>query len=159
MTPITWTEAHRIEARRRCYEIAAVMAESLPDWQPGALIASYGSAESMRLVLRAMGCDPARIARELRRVDGLATGRLVRTVRWRVRTVYPASAGSTHDMLDRDEAQRCAVVDPTRRRVVRPPRTLRRWPTWSETRARRVTRRRIDVAWERARRRFVVRSG
>ena len=83
MTPITWTEAHRIEARRRCYEIAAVMAESLPDWQPGALIASYGSAESMRLVLRAMGCDPARIARELRRVDGLATGRLVRVVVWR----------------------------------------------------------------------------
>ena len=100
--PITWTQAHRIESRRRCYELAATQ-----DIHPTVLLATYASAESMRLVLRALGLDPARVAREIRRVDGLATGRLVRVTVWRGRATYLLGAGST-TIDDRD---RTAHVD------------------------------------------------
>lgn len=79
-----WTEAHEAERHRRTYEIAATL-------RPVEAVAmvrhdfhgSIGEA-GWRRVLDGAGLDPARIDREVRRVRGLARGRLMRETWWRV---------------------------------------------------------------------------
>lgn len=87
---IKWTEAHRREARARLYQIAAEMLIAGLAWSHAVDVAMDGSAAvsepGFRACLRHYGeFDPARIDREVRRVDGLATGRLVRETVWAVR--------------------------------------------------------------------------
>lgn len=100
---LEWTVAHRREARSRLYQIAAeMMLAGVPEtggrrrrWKPGknpnALIGLYHRCESEREFRSAMEWDtkfkPARIDREVRRVDALATGRLVRETVWQARHV------------------------------------------------------------------------
>jgi hypothetical protein len=87
-----WDERHRREALRRTYEIAAEMAYEgrhrfawwiQPSGDSGQEL-EYSSEQEWRDLLKGedrstgSGLDAARIDREVRRVDGLATGRLVR---------------------------------------------------------------------------------
>lgn len=81
-----WGEAHRREALRRTYEIAA---EHSADHR---VARQFGSdawsgvqdERSFRLYMMLGGLDAARIDREARRVRALAEGRLVRETVWRL---------------------------------------------------------------------------
>lgn len=88
--PIEWTEAHKREAERRTYEIAANLSPCEPlaahNLARGANECAERASAWRGLLLVALSSLPdadvlrvsARIDRETRRVDALATGRLVR---------------------------------------------------------------------------------
>jgi hypothetical protein len=81
-----WTEAHRREALRRTYEIAAGFAGAGHDAAAAWIRSALGWVDSEAHWREALGLasvDPARIDREVRRVRALAEGRLVREVTWR----------------------------------------------------------------------------
>jgi hypothetical protein len=75
-----WTEAHELEAMRALFRLAdEIMGSRLPS-EPRArnLCTAVCSTESeFRAALRRV-CTPSRAELEVRRVDALATGRLVR---------------------------------------------------------------------------------
>lgn len=79
-----WTDAHRREALRRTYEIAAEACEKRPsaDIRNGLAAMSYdveaGEDRWRAALAQWLQIDPARIDREVRRVRALAEGRLVR---------------------------------------------------------------------------------
>ncbi len=79
-----WTEAHRREALRRTYDIAAELTGAGGDFFPHI---SPGNVETVRHFRATLAgharLDTARIDREERRVRGLAEGRLVRENGWR----------------------------------------------------------------------------
>ena len=92
MKAIEWTGAHKREALRRSYELAAELSAVdrstlLADTLARAALGACRDLGRFSALLSTVGYDAARIERELRRVDGLATGRLVREVwyciRWR----------------------------------------------------------------------------
>lgn len=80
--PIVWTEAHRREATARQCEIAAEMYRTGKDTDANYLgdcpSVDADEERGWRAALGEVGLDAARIEAEVRRVDGLATGRLVR---------------------------------------------------------------------------------
>lgn len=85
--PIEWTGAHRREAKARLCEVAAMLARADVAKYAVEGTSNGGSAQEdmFRRALRyaaSYGAD-IDVAREVRRVDGLATGRLVRVVTWR----------------------------------------------------------------------------
>lgn len=88
-----WTDAHRMEALRRTYELAAELAAlsteqgRIEGLLGGAHVIAADGIDRWAEDLRDAGFDVARVDREVRRVDGLATGRLVRepTERYEVR--------------------------------------------------------------------------
>jgi len=86
-----WTNEHRCEAARRAYEIAATIDE--PRARALALDYMWGTLNeaNYREVLRAAGLDAPRIAREVRRLRGLAEGRLVRTTSTRYYVRQPGA--------------------------------------------------------------------
>lgn len=88
-----WTEAHRREALRRTYEIAAEIAAK-DDSNAAAWLcegaAGYAQTEALWRSELGDHCDPARIDREVRRVRALAEGRLVRETAWTVVGVLAA---------------------------------------------------------------------
>jgi hypothetical protein len=90
MKPIEWTEKHRREALRRTYEIAAELASAADRaYSSQTIRVDVGSEAEWRACLGwvLLRADPARIDREVRRVDHLARGVLVRETRgfYRVR--------------------------------------------------------------------------
>ncbi|HSM93421.1 MAG TPA: hypothetical protein VLT47_11095 [Anaeromyxobacteraceae bacterium] len=80
--PKPWTEAHRQEALRRTYELAAEIADVNDRRNGGPWIARHAFAnvfdEQRWRGLLSSTFDAARIEREVRRVRGIAEGRLVR---------------------------------------------------------------------------------
>ena len=115
MSAIEWTEAHRREALRRCYELAAELAAEtratlLADTLARAALGACRGLGRFSALLVTVGHDAARIERELRRVDGLATGRLVREVwyciRWR----------GSDDLFGRSQSRADAEVSVMRER-------------------------------------------
>lgn len=99
-----WTKAHQREAGVRTYELAGELErEGHNNGLAYSLACCTGTREDeFRSALRAAGFDPARISREVRRVDALATGRLVRSQWWR-------PFGSDQRMTEADAAERRAV--------------------------------------------------
>lgn len=87
--PIEWTDAHRREALRRTYEIAADLVSQGREDDAESLAARACDSESQPAWEASLyvGDGPAlpeeHIDREVRRVDALATGRLVRETVWR----------------------------------------------------------------------------
>lgn len=89
MSSKKWGEAHRREALRRTYEIAAELSSQFPI-DADEMCMSAGmyaeSAEKFRTNLKGYGdIDATRIDREVRRVRALAEGRLVREMVWNYR--------------------------------------------------------------------------
>lgn len=89
---IKWTDAHRREALRRTYEIAAEFVAAESARRAAYLVIdahSYAAIEQdWREDLadtRGPAFDAARIDREVQRVHALATGRLVRETLWQSR--------------------------------------------------------------------------
>lgn len=92
MSEKPWTEAHRREALRRTHEIAAEVSPEAPANAERLALCAHAwtvNEKKWRSLLRMpghAGLDPARIDREVRRVRGLAEGRLVREpARWALR--------------------------------------------------------------------------
>lgn len=121
-----WTEAHRREAQRRTYEIAAQMVSD--GYGPSAdrlaldLRADIGREKDWTSrLLRWTGLGAARIKREVRRVRALAEGRLVRETVWRVVDVNGDTIREEHDrhmvadLLDEEESTRMIHVTRIRR--------------------------------------------
>lgn len=103
--PKPWTAKHKAEAQRRTYEIAATL-NPLPaiDLAQAALWGAQ-CERRYRDNLSNAGFDAPRIEREVRRLRGLAEGRLVRETAWRVRYLAHAGAfGSVTVDLTREEA-------------------------------------------------------
>ena len=107
MKPIEWTEAHRREALRRTCELAAVAVDVWVALNvvPGDLTTSNRWAEHLSFRL---GFDADRVAREVRRVDRLARGLLVRESGWAGRTWK----GTVYAMPDRDGARAWVLAMP-----------------------------------------------
>lgn len=84
----TWGEAHRREATRRTYEIAAELASGDEEDDAFAVACSirWCDTEARWRDMLDPVLSPARISREVRRVDGLTTGRLVRETAYAVRS-------------------------------------------------------------------------
>lgn len=111
MTAPQWTEAHRREARARLYEIAAERVRTT-----GRESSSYSMREEagFRYALeREFEFDPARIEREVRRVRGLAEGRLVRESRVESRSTCTECDGTGY-VADEEEGDcpECEQVVP-----------------------------------------------
>lgn len=104
MSAKSWTEAHRREAARRIYELAAELsasnllgAESLAN-----RAIRYSNSESGWRDFVAGWFDPARVDREVRRVRALAEGRLLREpIEWWAKT----RNGTGIKGNDREEAE------------------------------------------------------
>lgn len=86
--PKPWTEAHKREALRRTYEIAAELNDDPHRADGIATDAVYfsGACGRWRAHLKTSGLVLARIEREVRRVRALAEGRLVRETVWYARS-------------------------------------------------------------------------
>ena len=86
-----WTTKHAREAQRRAYEIAATLPER--EGRALALDAEWGAASERyyRSALDTAGLDEPRIEREVRRLRGLAEGRLVRTTSTRYYVRQPGA--------------------------------------------------------------------
>jgi hypothetical protein len=83
-----WSEAHAREARRRTYELAAELAGDDRGGAAWLFVADVRESASYRgeeLWRESLGShfDPARVNAEVRRVRGLAEGRIVRETVWR----------------------------------------------------------------------------
>lgn len=93
-----WTERHRAEALRRTYEIIAEQADRSPAGRREQTVrVDVGSEDEW---VDCLGWvldidDPARIDREVRRVRGLAEGRLVRWQGWQGTTRDGGTMGRT----------------------------------------------------------------
>lgn len=138
MKRIVWTEAHRREALRRTYEIAAEIAVANPRlawWicpsnDAGIDGFDFESEQAWRETLakgpddQTPGLDPERIDREVRHIDDLASGKRVQEVGWRAVRHFD-ELGQFHEDRDlaQDEADEEDVDDTGRGRVVRVRRT------------------------------------
>ncbi len=81
-----WTEAHRREALRRGYEIAAGLEATRPTVpQATGVHIDARTVDDFRATLDIWGLPVTRVEREVRRVRALAEGRMVRETQWRIR--------------------------------------------------------------------------
>ncbi|HSN16444.1 MAG TPA: hypothetical protein VLT61_17550 [Anaeromyxobacteraceae bacterium] len=118
-----WGPKHSLESDARSMEIAAELRRA------GNVSASYGLAcapsateSDFRRSIGAAGLGPARIDREVRRVRGLAEGRLVRETGWRGTSRDGSTLAWTQDPATarRWRETGARVVRVTRIRKVRP---------------------------------------
>lgn len=113
MKPITWTPAHDREAAARLHELAAKAiverAGARHALRIGTLIAAPTRGE-LESVLESADFTPAEIRREVRRVDGLATGRLLRLESWLWRCLPDGRHGVAVSGMPGDEAGARRVV-------------------------------------------------
>lgn len=115
-----WTEAHRREALRRTYEIAAELAGAGSPYARGLAEDPFVASEDGWRGWLAAGIDAARINREVRRVRALAEGRLVRVTTWCMR-----ANGSTCDFTSAADARQWRGHHEPMRAVVRVTRVRR----------------------------------
>lgn len=84
MSSKPWTDAHRREALRRTYEIAAELARHGTLYSADVLRGNRRDEAEFRDAMAAAGFAAARVNREVRRVRDLAEGRMVRETLYRV---------------------------------------------------------------------------
>ena len=124
-----WTAKHKREAMRRTYEIAATIDARRAD--DIARAASWGAECERRYRdnLSAAGLDAQRIERDVRRVRGLAEGRLVREVTWHVRMIAGNLSCAMEEASARDMWRHATTTQGVLVRVAR----VRRATTAPET--------------------------
>lgn len=83
MSGAEWGEAHQREAMRRIFEIAAIVSATNPMRALRIVLNPGYDAEVEVRYRKAMAQAGRNVAREMRRLHGLAEGRLVRSVTWR----------------------------------------------------------------------------
>lgn len=106
MKTIEWTETHQREAESRCYELAANLRRTGAVDHAITLVVRASimcrTRGGFEAILRDAWIGTDCVPRVVRRVDGLATGRLERTITWHVRGVGSHGASAP---LERDAAR------------------------------------------------------